>query len=37
LAPRFEPPADDDGRVLRLSTEAPRSTLLDRVHAHALR
>jgi aminoglycoside phosphotransferase family enzyme/predicted kinase len=37
LAPRFEPPSDDEGRVLRLSSDAPCSALLDRVLAHALR
>jgi hypothetical protein len=37
LAPRFEPPAEDEGRVLRVSSEASRSALLDRVLAHALR
>ena len=36
LAPRFQPPADDEGCVLRLPGDAPASALLDRLLAGAL-
>jgi len=36
LAPRFEPPADDEGPVVRLAGDAPCSALLDRLFAQQL-
>jgi hypothetical protein len=36
LAPHFEPPADDEGPVVRLSGDAPCSALLDRLFAPLL-